>query len=152
MTVRAYYRSELALSQLETALRLFAMGNDFASVITLAGAADEVFGKFLAAKGQENSLESLKRSVGEIHMKLYGEPTPPKQIADRANRAKNILKHWDNGDTEIVKLDLGVEACDLLYRAIDNYWALEAKLTPAMEAFQRTQIGAQPIIPGDASR
>ena len=142
MTVRAYYRTELALSQLETALRLFAEGKEFASVITLAGAADEVFGKFLAATGRENSLESLKRSVGEIHMKLYGEATPPKQIADRANRARNSLKHWDNGDPEIIKLDLRVEACDLLYRAIDNYWALETKLSPAMEAFQRAQAGA----------
>ena len=139
MTVHAYYRTDLARSQLETALRLFAEGKDFASVITLAGAADEIFGKFLVAAGRENSLESLKRSVGEIHMKLYGEPTPPRQIADRANRARNSLKHWDQGDPEIIKLDLRVEACDLLYRAIDNYWALEAKLTPAMEEFQRAQ-------------
>ena len=142
MTVRAYYRTDLARSQLDTALRLFAEGKDFASVITLAGAADEIFGKFLAAAGRENSLESLKRSVGEIHMKLYGEPTPPRQIADRANRARNSLKHWDQGDPEIIKLDLRVEACDLLYRAIDNYWALEAKLTSAMEEFQRAQTGA----------
>jgi hypothetical protein len=142
MAVRAYYRTDLALSQLETALRLFAEGKEFASVITLAGAADEVFGKFLAAAGRENSLESLKRAVGEIHLKLYGEPTPPQQIAERANRARNSLKHWDKGDSEIVKLALDVEACDLLIRAIDNYWALEGKLTPSMEAFQRAQNGA----------
>lgn len=137
MNIRAYYRTDLALSQLETALRLFKEGKEFASVITLAGAADEVFGKFLTAADGETSLESLKRSVGEIHLKLYGETTPPKQIADRANRAKNSLKHWNEGDPEIVNLDLRVEACDLLFRAIDNYWALEAKLTPAMEEFQR---------------
>jgi hypothetical protein len=75
MTVRAYYRSDLALFQLETALRLFAEGKDFASVITLAGAADEIFGNLLGAKGQESSIESLKRSVGEIHMMLCGETT-----------------------------------------------------------------------------
>lgn len=142
MSVRAHYRIDLALSQLETALRLFEEGREYASAITLAGAADEVFGKFLAATGRETSLESLKRAVGEIHMNLYGEVTPPKQIADRANRAKNSLKHWDHGDPEIVKLDLQVEARDLLHRAIDNYWALETKLSPAMEAFQRAQSGA----------
>jgi len=47
MTVRAYYRDDLALTQLETALRIFFEGIDFASVITLAGAADEIFGKLL---------------------------------------------------------------------------------------------------------
>jgi hypothetical protein len=32
---------------------------------------------------------------------------------------------------------LDVEAQDMLNRAIDNYWSLEQKLTPAMERFQR---------------
>lgn len=142
MTVRAYYRSDLALSQLETALRLFAEGVEFASVITLAGAADEIFGKFLTAAGGESSLESLKKSVAAIHEKLYGEPTAPKHIADRANLAKNSLKHWDVGDPKIIKLNLAEEARDMLNRAIDNYWSLEQKLTPAMEAFQRANMAA----------
>jgi hypothetical protein len=140
MPVRAYYRSDLALAQLETALRLFTEGKDFASVITLAGAADEIFGKFLASSGHENSLEVLKKAVSAIHEKLYGEATAPKHIADRANRAKNNLKHWDDGDPLIIKHDLVEEARDMLNRAIDNYWALEEKLTPAMERFQRANM------------
>ena len=72
MTISADYRTDLALSQLETALRLLEDRKEFASVLTLAGAAEEIFGKFAAATGRENSLESLKRSVGEAHMKLYG--------------------------------------------------------------------------------
>lgn len=141
MAVRAHYRSELALSQLETALSLFTQGKEFASVITLAGAAEEVFGQFVTAAGSDNSLESLKKAVAELYQHLgYGEPEPPRDIAGRANRAKNSLKHWDPGDPEIIKLDLEVEARDLLNRAIDNYWIVEAKLSPAMEAFQRSQI------------
>jgi hypothetical protein len=141
MTIRAYYRNELALSQLEAALSLYFGGNNYAAVITLAGAADEVFGKLLSSAGKESSIESLKRAVGEIHERLYGESTPPKQIAERANRAKNSLKHWDEGDPILVKFDLGQEAKDMLYRAIDNYWILEQKLTPAMEKFQREEVG-----------
>jgi len=137
MTIRAYYRNDLALSQLETALHLYFAKNDNASVVTLAGAADEVFGKLLTVAGKESSLESLKKAVSAIHEMLYGEPTPPKQIADRANRAKNSLKHWDEGDPVLVKLDLEQEAKDMLFRAIDNYWLLEEKLSPAMEKFQR---------------
>ncbi len=142
MTVRAYYRSDLALAQLETALRLFAEGEEFASVITLAGAADEIFGKFLASSGRESSLEALKKAVSAIHEKLYGEPTAPKHIADRANLARNNLKHWDDGDPQIVKHDLVEEARDMLNREIDNYWSLEEKLTPAMERFQRANMSA----------
>ena len=135
--VRAYYRKDLALAQLETALRLYFEGSDRASIITLAGVADEVFGKLLAASGRENSLKSLVAAVTAIQQKLFGEALEPNQIADRANAARNSLKHWDVGDTEIVKFNLEVEARDMLTRAVDNYWTLEQKLSPAMERFHR---------------
>jgi hypothetical protein len=142
MSVKAYCREDLALQHLETALALFAEGKDYGSVITLAGAADEVFGKFLLAEGKESSLESLKQAVAAIHLKLYGESTPPKHIADRANKAKNTLKHWDKGDDMIVKFDLLQESKDMLSRAIDNYWILKEDLTPAMEKFEREVLRA----------
>ena len=135
--VRAYYRKDLALAQLVTALGLYFDGGDRGSVITLAGAADEIFGKLLAASERENSFQSLIAAVTAIQQKLFGEALEPKRIADRANAARNTLKHWDVGDTEIVKFDLETEARDMLNRAIDNYWSLEQKLTPEMERFQR---------------
>lgn len=142
MPVKAYYREDLARQHLETALALFAEGKDYGSVVTLAGAADEVFGKLLIAEGKECSLEAIKRAVAAIHLKLYGEPTPQKQISDRANMAKNCLKHWDVGDPKIVKFDLKQESIDMLSRAIDNYWLLKEDLSPAMEWFQREVLRA----------
>jgi hypothetical protein len=135
--IRAYYRKELAFAQLQTALHLYFDAGDRGSVITLAGAADEIFGKLLAASGHGSSLKSLITAVAEIQRKLFGEAGEPKHIADRANAARNSLKHWDVGDPEIVKFDLETEARDMLNRAIDNYWMLEHKLTPEMERFQR---------------
>jgi hypothetical protein len=78
MSVRAHYVTDLALDQLESALRLYFEGKDFASVITLAGAADEIFGKLLSASGKEHSLESLTKAVTAIHEKLFGEPPAPR--------------------------------------------------------------------------
>jgi hypothetical protein len=135
--VRAYYRKDLGLAQLQTALRLYFDSTDRGSVITLAGAADEIFGKLLEASGRTSSLKSLITAVAEIQQKLFGEALEPKHIADRANAARNSLKHWDIGDTEIVVFDLEIEARDMLNRAIDNYWMLEHELTPEMERFQR---------------
>jgi hypothetical protein len=135
--VRAHYRKDLALDQLETALRLYFDGGDRASVVTLAGAADEIFGQLLGAAGHENSLQSLIVAVTAIQVRLFGEALEPKHIADRANAARNSLKHWGPGDTEIVKFDLEQEAQDMLNRAVDNFWSLEQRLTPAMERFQR---------------
>jgi hypothetical protein len=132
----------LALKQLETALRIYFEGSDYAAVVTLAGAADEIFGKLLKASGRESSLDSIKKAVSAIHLKLFGEALAPRQVAERANRAKNTLKHWDPGDPQIVKFDLLEEAGDMLNRAIDNYWTLEQKLTPSMERFQREVVSA----------
>jgi len=138
VAIRAYYRRDLALAQLETALQLYFESGDRGSIITLAGAADEVFGKYLERAGRESSFKSLVVAVTEIRARMFGEPLEQeevKAIADRANSARNSLKHI--GETDIVKFDLETEARDMLYRAIDNYWSLEQTLTPAMERFQR---------------
>lgn len=77
-------------------------GTDYASVITLAGAADEIFGRLIVANGKENSFESIKKAVSAIHQKLYGEDIDPSQIAERVNRARNSLKHWNQTQPLIV--------------------------------------------------
>src|SRR5258706_142471 len=92
MAIRAYYRTKLALDQLETALRLYAEGKEFASVITLAGAAEEIFG--LAAKetkGVENAFDSLKRSTAEIFKAIYGEAPPPFAPATRGRGGEHAV-------------------------------------------------------------
>ena len=138
MSIGAHYRRDLALAELERALQLYFENGDRGSVITLAGAADEVFGKYLERAGRESSFKSLVVAVTEIRARMFGEPLEleeVKAIADRANSARNSLKHI--GETEVVKFDLETEARDMLNRAIDNYWSLEQKLTPTMERFQR---------------
>lgn len=67
MSEQTFDRKSIALRQLETALRLYFEGEDYFSVITLAAVADEIFGKLLTARGIENSLESLKKAVADIH-------------------------------------------------------------------------------------
>lgn len=139
MATQAYEKECIALTQLETALRLFGEGQDFFSVITLAGAADEILGKLVTARGGESSLESIKKASTAIHHHLFGEPGDKKGFADRANLARNALKHLEAGGAPTVSLDIQQEAVDMLNRAIDNYWTLKTWLTPAMEAFSRAQ-------------
>jgi hypothetical protein len=132
----------MALRQLETALGLYFEGHDLYSVITLAGAADEVFGQVLRAQGQEPRLEEIKKSVAAIHKKLYGSEIPPKTVAESANRARNSLKHWSEGQPLVVEFDLVEEAKDMVERGIANYWALYGDLTAAMERFEREVLRA----------
>lgn len=137
MTVTEHDRMHMALVQLETALRLYFEGNDYYSVISLGGAADEIFGQLLAAKGIDNSLETMKKSAVAIYKQLTGASIDGSAIAQRANLARNSLKHWNAGQPLIIAFDAREEAQDMLNRAVDNYWALEHQLPPAMERFQR---------------
>ena len=93
MPIRADYVEDLALQQLETALRLYFEGKNFASVVTLAGAADEIFGKLLRAAGRESSLDEMTKAVVAIQQRLFGETASPREVARRANHARNSLKH-----------------------------------------------------------
>jgi hypothetical protein len=152
MTSHSYYAQDAALVQLETALRLYFdcdKDTGFFSVITLAGAAEEILGSLVRLREQkkpvgqciDNALDLLKKAVVEMEEFLGESYATPEEREDakraainRASRAKNSLKHL-NG--EFVGLDAREEARDMLNRAIDNYWLLEQKLTPAMERFQR---------------
>ncbi len=139
MPEASYDKRSIAVAQLETALRLFEEGQDLFSVVTLAGAAEELLGKFITEFGGENSLESRKAAAVEIYRALFKEEAGAKEFADRANRAKNALKHHDKGQPHTVTLDLREEAVDILDRAITNYWRLEQSLSPTMMAFANRQ-------------
>lgn len=142
LPTQGHDRRCIALTQLETALRLYFERQDYYSVIALADAADEIFGQLLAASGRENSIETIKTSVVAIHKHLTGNVIDPSAVAIRANLARNALKHWSPGQPLIVSFDSLEEARDMLNRAIDNYWVLEEQLSPAMGRFQRERMAA----------
>jgi len=135
MPERSYDRADIALDQLETGLRLWESGGDDLSVITLAGAAEEILGKCLKAEGRSNSLDDMKTAYAKLSMHLFGEQPGPRELAERANRARNLLKHYALGSSPTVTLDAHQEAGDMLNRAIDNYWDLNTSLTPGMRRF-----------------
>lgn len=136
----------MALRQLETALCLYFEREDYYSVITLAGAAEEVFGKLLKEDNPENTLDSIKKGGAAIHEALFETDIPEKEISDRANWARNLLKHWSPGQPKVFEFDAPEEAKDMLSRAIDNYFVLTGSLTRAMERFQDMHVQDNPQI------
>lgn len=140
MPEQTYDKRDIALTQLESALRLFREGDDYFSVLTLAGAAEEILGKLLSSSGRQNALDDLTSGSVLVYKHLFGEEAGAKEFAIRANRARNASKHLKAGGPTIT-LDIRYEAKSMLNRAIDNYWLLEESLTPAMEHFTREQRG-----------
>ncbi len=134
-----YEKLPIATSQLDTALRLFFEEEDLFSAITLAGAAEEILGQLLREAGIKNSFDELNEASARIHESLFGDQVGAKVFGERANRARNTLKHHTPGQPQAVTLDLRQEAIDLLDRAISNYWLIEYDLTPGMERFTQMQ-------------
>ena len=136
MTQMAHDMHCMAFRQLETALRLYSEREDYYSVITLAGASEEIFGKLLKENNPENALDSLKKAGSAVHEALFDEDLAEKEISERVNWVRNLLKHWSSGQPKVVEFDAPEEAKDMLTRAIDNYDELNGNLTPAMQRFQ----------------
>ena len=72
----------VALRQLETALRLYFEQEDYYSVITLAGAAEEILGNLLKENGSEHELDSIKKYTAEVRDVLWPEDSESEKIEE----------------------------------------------------------------------
>ncbi len=100
------HKKEIAKRQIETALELFFEQKDFLSVITLAGASEEILG-------------SLLRRVGE------------RSMMDHLIELDKHLKHANNPAEDELEVD-PEHAVAMLARAVANYTSLASDVTPAM--------------------
>jgi hypothetical protein len=91
-----YEKLDVGCEQLEVALRLFFEGKEYFAVITLAGAAEELLGAHLKAKGEKTSLEELVKGAVRISAALPGKPAQAKDIFKVANYPRNASKHMDD--------------------------------------------------------
>jgi hypothetical protein len=132
MAIQRLQKVEIAKQQLETALWLDSEGQDPLSVITLAGAAEEILGKLLARNKLPNALQVRQQMAKRF---LAGKLTE-KAIAKFENYARNELKHFNEAAGPWIELDVEEAADNMLDRAIENYFALTQDLTPAMSEWQ----------------
>jgi hypothetical protein len=144
MTFGTYQKLEVACQQLETALRLFFEADEYFSVITLAGAAEEILGAYLKIKGGTTSLESLVQGAARISKALTGTASEPKSLRKVVNQVKNSSKHMDGvADTTFTSYPKK-DATDILNRAIDNYYELMSHEnipeTPLVRQFNRYRV------------
>lgn len=120
MAEESYKQVDLAARQLEMALNLFLDKICLSSSITLAGAAEEVFGRSAARTGTKPILEELYESAATIHRELYPKKLDKKVFIEEKNRARNALKHLQEDCDEAIVVDLEDAACWMLVRALDN--------------------------------
>jgi hypothetical protein len=132
MTKLPYKKRDIAVKQLEIAISLYQERHDPFSVITLAGAAEEILGQYVKASGRTNSLEVLNNAALAIQ-RIEGNEKPV-NVIDRTNYARNNLKHLD-GPEDCISIDAWQEAKDMLIRATDNCWLLDECSSPLIVNF-----------------
>lgn len=120
MNIEKFHKQEIAARQLQTALRLFFAGGDVFSVITLAGAAEEILAGLLEQKrapekgGFRSVLQLLRPAKRGVEDGLGG--------------------NWHETDL-YVHMDARQEARFLLEKAIDGYLELFGELTAEMTRY-----------------
>ena len=122
-------KMNVARRQLEVAIELFLADGDRISIITLAGAAEEIFGKISSKADKENSLGFILRAH-----KALGSTATEKEIIKHANLVRNALKHANDMGDEDIEFDEQQEAISMLSRALTNYFRVSiGDALPLME-------------------
>ena len=135
MMEQTYQRINLAQEQLNVALELFLDGRSYVSSLTLAGAAEEIFGKALFARGEETVLDRNHSAIAPVEELFREKPYSLKEFVNEKNRVRNAAKHMrDQFETEVFA-DLEDEALWMLARACDNYGRLDLPQTDRMHEF-----------------
>ena len=119
-------KEDVAIEQLHCAIELF-LADRFIPAITLAGAAEEIFGK--AVSRGWNSLDMIARFITSIGRS--GGRTE-NQIKVACNRVRNSLKHGAQGTVEF---NPQLEAYLLIARSIENYQRLGKPKSKLMHQF-----------------
>ena len=122
---KMYTKLELAEIQLSRALDLYLDHQDYVSALTLAGAAEELLGKWYAHKVKQDADTrdiSLRNEVDVgrvLHKRLWGTEVSEKEVVSRSNFARDQVKHFGEGLS--LCLNFEVECRYLIERAAHNY-------------------------------
>jgi len=94
------HKKEIAKRQIDTSIELFLTGKDYISVVTLAGAGEEILGKLLIRHSKKNMVDYLK----ELDKSISGG-REFKIVNREINGFRNSLKHAnDEIEDEITQL------------------------------------------------
>ncbi|HEY9397035.1 MAG TPA: hypothetical protein VIQ28_05370 [Burkholderiales bacterium] len=133
---------DIALAQLEKALRLYVRDEDLICVVTLAGAAEEILGKLARVEGKTPSLERRVAHKMEMFSAIFpNTPIPPKKaFVSLSNQGRDAMKHLTT--TDPITIDIEEKSGRLLARAVENYVLLFGSETPLMRRFQSKRLRA----------
>lgn len=113
---------DIARVQLTEAITLFTE-EKFLCALTLSSAAEEIFARLLNSNNEKSvvevSFEKIQK-IREVAGLAMMESKPKNEIFNQWNMARNIVKHHNKKDNEIVTINLFDESFWMIKRAIAN--------------------------------
>lgn len=128
---------EIAVLQLNHAIELYLKNQELVSVITLAGAAEEILGQLAKSAGYKPSLQRKAESALALHKHLWNKAPDIKLFIDLKNKTKNELKHLVSGSP--IDVNIEDEAKKLLDRAVENYKLLHVRRNALVRTYERVR-------------
>jgi hypothetical protein len=129
---------DVAVSQLRLAISLFLEDRELVSVITLAGAAEEILGKLALQAGLTPALTRRTEGTRALFKHLWKSDLGVKPFVDLKNKTRNELKHLVSGAP--IEVNLLEEAMRMLDRAVENYRLLHVRRDPQVAAYERKRL------------
>lgn len=120
---------QAAERQIRTACDLYFLHGDLLSVMTLAGAAEEICGNLLRRQQKQNIL-----GIMHAEAKLRGIDLTEGALYSRASKLRNALKHATSPDEDRFSFD-DEAAVLMLVRAVINYQLCGCSLPEEAEKF-----------------
>ncbi|WP_305816818.1 hypothetical protein [Photobacterium leiognathi] len=111
------HKLEIAEVQLDRAIALFLNEKDYICCITLAGAAEEIFGKYLIYKDKKPFSDYAPSKIRERFCVQDNDSTIRNE---HLNFVKNELKHFNDQDREQIDANWEGQAFMMLSRAVIN--------------------------------
>ena len=129
----------IADEMLESAIESYLDGQKYFSALHLAGAAQEIYGKWLRIKGgQDFSTMMLDHAA-----KIFEEPLDKKAIKKEDKRPKNSIKHMDNESDRFAYLNLQFDSFMAITEAVTEYMMLQRVETPNIVRFREYLISTK---------
>lgn len=126
---------EIAAEILEAAICEFLDSQRFAAALHLAGAAEEILGKYAKSQGLGHHIADVSNLANVLAAQSGIDSVPGSVWYRCATHYKNAIKHLDSEDDRFVMVAMEDEARDMIGGALSNYSRLELPLTPTIARF-----------------
>lgn len=137
--MESFDKLEIADEMLESAIESYLDSKKYFPALHLAGAAQEIYGKWLRINaGQDFSTMMLNHAD-----KIFDEPIDRKSVKKEDKRPKNSIKHMDNESDRFAHLNPQLDSFIVISEAVTEYLMLKRPETDNIIRFKNYLISTK---------